>query len=874
MRGFNPSARALLLARCRPLALALGLALAAATAPAPPVQTQAQAQTQPQAQNTAPTDALPYKTPAPELTALVDAPLTPFVSFSPDHRWMLIMERPALPGIADLAEPELRIGGLRIRPRTNGPSRVNWPIDKLTLKSLDGAVTRDIAGLPPGADIQNVSWSPDGSTIAFTVTNDANIELWMAEVARVNTRRVMRQRLNAAMGHRPYSWLSDSRTLVCTIVPEERGPEPAASRVPLGPVVQENTGQKLPARTYQDLLENTHDEALFDYYLTAQVMRVNLDGDRERLGDPRVVSNLTPSPDGKELLVETLHRPYSYLVPWYRFPRRIEVWDLDGNKVKTLADVPLQEGVPIAFGSVPTGPRSVGWRDDAPATLVWAEAQDGGDAGAEADVRDKLFLLPAPFTGQPAVLATLAQRYGGVEWGTGALAMVHSWWWTTRNEKTWIVEPDHPRTAARLLFDRSWEDVYGDPGSFVTAPNAYGREVLLADTTGTRLYLVGDGASPEGKRPFLDRLDLGTLQAERLWRSEPPFYERPVDLLDREAAKVVTRRESRENPPNYFIRDLAAAAPAPGGGDTLQAPADSTVLTALTAFPDPYPQLRGVHKELIHYQRADGVKLTGTLYLPAGYKPEDGPLPTVMWAYPQEFKSADAAGQVTDSPYQFDRIGWYSPLVWLVRGYAVLDDPKLPIVGEGDTEPNDTYVPQLVAGAQAAVDAVVSRGVTDPDRIAIGGHSYGAFMAANLLAHSDLFRAGIARSGAYNRTLTPFGFQAEERTLWQAPDVYFAMSPFMHADTVNEPLLLIHGMADNNSGTFPMQSERFYNALKGLGATCRLVMLPFESHGYRARESVLHMLWETDRWLATYVKNAGPREPAPDAGAAGGSGKR
>jgi dipeptidyl aminopeptidase/acylaminoacyl peptidase len=184
----------------------------------------------------------------------------------------------------------------------------------------------------------------------------------------------------------------------------------------------------------------------------------------------------------------------------------------------------------------------------------------------------------------------------------------------------------------------------------------------------------------------------------------------------------------------------------------------------------------------------------------------------------------------------------------------------MPVVGEGEVEPNDTFVQQLVQNARAAIDAGVARGVTDPERVAIGGHSYGAFMTTNILAHSDLFRAGIARSGAYNRTLTPFGFQQEQRTLWDDADLYMAMSPFFHADGIQVPLLLIHGAEDNNPGTFPMQSERLYQALTGLGGTARLVMLPLESHGYRARESVLHMLWETVAWLDEFVKHAEPRE--------------
>jgi len=785
-----------------------------------------------------------YRVPPDPLPDIVDAPPTPQVSLSPNLDWMLLMESPNLLSLSDLAEPELRLAGLRISPRTNGPSRAR-PIRKLTLRRRTDLAERPITGIPEGAAIGAVSWSPDSQRIAFALTRGTEIQLWVAEVATGEARRLGDMRLNLTAGSAP-RWFPDSRTLVCEVVPAGRGAEPEASRLPDSPVIQENRGRKTPARTYQDLLKNAHDERLFEYFFTSRLQLVTLDGSAKSIGETGIIWSFDPSPDGKYLLVQILHRPFSYLVPAYRFPRRIELWNREGELVRQIADLPMQDEVPIAFGSVPTGPRSVGWRDDAPATVVWTEALDGGDARREAAERDRVFALEAPFRGEPIALATLGLRFGGIEWGSDELALVHEWWWKTRKQRTWILAPARPGVEPTLLFDRSWEDRYNDPGDAVSRTNAQGRSVLWTGDGGNSIYLIGDGASPEGDRPFLDRLDLASKQSERLFRSEEPHYERPIIFLDDEKQSVLTRRESKQEPPDYFVRDL-----------------ESGNLTRLTDFPHPTPQLLGLQKELIRYEREDGVKLTATLYLPPGYEKSQGPLPVVVWAYPQEFKSADAAGQVTDSPYRFDRVGWWSPLMFLTQGYAVLDDPSMPIIGEGDIEPNDTYVEQLVSSAQAAIDEVSRRGVCDRDRAAIGGHSYGAFMTVNLLAHSDLFRAGIARSGAYNRTLTPFGFQAEERTLWEAPEVYFAMSPFMHADDVDEPILLIHGDSDNNSGTFPMQSERLYSALKGMGATARLVMLPQESHGYRARESVMHMLWEMAAWLEQYVKNAPPREQAP-----------
>jgi len=788
-----------------------------------------------------PLGASQYKTPPQAIVDLIDAKPTPRAAISPDNKWVLLLDFPPLVPLSEISARELRLAGIRIRPATNGPSRSGY-FTQITLQSLADSSKRVVPGIPRNSKIAAVSWAPDASKFAFTVTDEKNVELWMTDVAKLVTRRVIRQRLNGALGM-PYRWGPNSKGFVVSFVPEERGPEPPEPPVPIGPVTQENLGKAAPARTYQDLLTSAYDESLFVYYGTSQLMLVDLGGDHNRLGPPGIYSDFEISPDAKYILVTTVHKPFSYLVTMDRFPHKIEVWDRDGKIVKSLADVPLQEGVPITFSSVPTGPRDVEWRSDAPATLAWVEAQDGGDAKAEAAIRDKLFLLDAPFKGEPKTLASLSERFNYVLWGRNDLAIVEETWWKTRNEKTWIVNPSSPGAEPVKLFDRSSEDRYNDPGNFVTTRTRTGDYVLLTSTDGKGVYLIGQGFSPEGKKPFVDKLDIATKKADRLWRSEAPNYESPLGILDADAKRIFTRRESKTDPPNYFVRTL-------GSND----------LRALTAYPNPYPGLKDVTKELLHYKRADGVDLTGTLYLPAGYKKEDGPLPVVMWAYPQEFKDADMAGQVTDSPYQFDTVPWTSPLVWLTQGYAVFDDPKLPIIGAGDVEPNDTYVQQLQAGAQAAVDAVVAKGVADRNRIAVGGHSYGAFMTANLLAWTDLFRAGIARSGAYNRTLTPFGFQSEERTFWQAPEVYNTMSPFNHADKINEPLLLIHGEADNNPGTFPIQSERLFNALKGLGATTRLVMLPDEAHSYRARESVLHMLYESDRWLDTYVKNAKPRE--------------
>lgn len=782
-------------------------------------------------------DDTPYRSPSPALAAIVDAPLTPLISLSPDRQSLILMERADAPTVADLAQPELRLAGLRIDPVLTAPSRMST-ITGLVLKPISGGPERRIAGLPADARIASTSWSRDGNFLALSVVRTTGLELWLADLATARARQLTGPVLNSVLGE-AFAWV-DHSTLVIRRVPADRSAAPTAPRIPTGPVVQENLGKKSVARTYEDLLANPHDEALFDHYATAELALVSLDGQVTPLGRRGLIAVASPSPDGRLLLVETLHRPYSYLVPASRFPRKIEVVDRTGKTVHPLADLPLAESG--ATGAIRPGPRLVAWRADQPAALSWIQAL-GGPAAADpkATARDVWLTFASPFSGRPVEQQKFEFRVQSITWGDDSLALVTESWAATRLTRTWRVAPGKPGAPRELLSERSSQDRYGDPGRPALTRNTLGRAVIQRSADGAKIYLIGAGASPDGDRPFLDEFDLATKKSRRLFHSEPPHYEEFIAFTDPALTLALVRRESAGEPENFFVRAL-----------------DTGALAPVTTFGNPFPQFAGVAKELIHYQRADGVALSGTLYLPPGYTPAQGPLPTLIWAYPREFLSADTAEQVNAAPERFVRVSPSGPLPFLLAGYAVLNDPAMPIIAQKGKQPNDTYIPQLVASAQAAIDELVRRGVTDPKRVVVGGHSYGAFMTANLLAHSRLFRAGIARSGAYNRTLTPFGFQSEQRTLWQAPEVYAAMSPFNFADKVKDPLLLIHGEADNNQGTFPIQSERFYNALKGHGATTRFVLLPHEAHGYRARENLLHMLWEMETWLDTYVKPPPP----------------
>ncbi|MBV1775323.1 prolyl oligopeptidase family serine peptidase [Burkholderiaceae bacterium DAT-1] len=776
-----------------------------------------------------------YQLPDASLQAIVDAPATPTTVISPQKHTIALLQRPGLPSIETVAQPELRLAGIRLNGKMRSASRFSFA-NSVTLTNVATGEARKVSGFPANPRIADAKFSPDERWMAVSLWQDDGIKLWLVDVKAAKARMLIKQPLNATLGQ-GFEWAHGSSSLLVQLVPAKQAAQPVRPTTPTAPIMNETVGGPAAQnRTYPDLLKTPYDSDLLDWALTNQIATVTLDGKVGLIGQPDRIMGVDASPDGRYLLVSRLHRPYSTLVPLDKFPESTEVWDARGKLVKTIHDRALQERMPQGNDAVQTGPRYVSWRADAPATLLWAEALDGGDPSAKVEERDGLYLLAAPFTGKPTSWMKLKARFAGVQWGRDDLALVSEYWWKTRDTRTWMAQPGKTEAAATLLFSRKSEDRYNDPGRPLMKMLPSGERVLQTSADGKSLFLTGTGASPEGDRPFLDRLSLADKQTTRLWRSEAPHYEFVMAVLDDAGERVLTQREAVDEFPNLYVREGKAEP------------------RALTHTPHPLPQLKSVQMQQLRYKRADGVELTAKLYLPPNYDAKrDGPLPLLMWAYPNEFKSAAAASQVKDSPYRFKRISPSSPLAMLARGYAVLDDPTMPIVGEGDKEPNDTYLPQLVASAQAAVDEVVRLGVADRDHIAVGGHSYGAFMTANLLAHTRLFKAGIARSGAYNRTLTPFGFQSEERNFWQAKDVYQTMSPFNHANQIKDAILMIHGQDDSNPGTFPIQSERLYQALQGLGATARFVYLPNEDHGYRARESVLHMLWEQDRWLNRYI---------------------
>jgi len=777
-------------------------------------------------------DAVEYKTPPTAIYDLVMAKPTPAVSFDHKGEWMVILERSSMPSVEDLAQPELRIAGLRINPNNFGLSRTPFIVN-IIFKNIKTGTEYPVIDLPKNLKAGNVQWSPDESKIAFTQTSDHAIDLYVIDVKSRKAVKTNKQPLNLISNS--FDWI-DNNTLLYQSIVKPYTMAPVKPLAPKGPVVQQNLGKVAASVTYQDLIKSPNDEAQYEFYATSQLTK-NVNGVETKIGNPAIFNNVDISPDHKYLLIDRIDKPYSYLVPAGGFNSTIYITDMSGKLVKEIAKLPSEELAPRGFDNVLNAPRGHKWLDNQPATLVWFEPLDSGLIKKNVEFHDAAYALSAPFSGSAKQLVKTTMRLVSVSDINDDLYLVSEYSQAKHRSKTSKLNPG--TGALEMIIDRSTDDAYTDPGTPVTDRNKYGRNSIRL-VNNNQMLMRSVGSTPKGDMPFLASFDLNTKQQNILWRCTDPYYETVTTVLDFDKLLLITNRQSQAEQPNYYLRDLK-----------------NNRYKAVTNFPDPQPGMRGVTKQKITYKRKDGVDLAADLYLPKGYdSTKDGPLPVFMWAYPREFKSASDAAQIRGSTNTFTRVGYGSAVFWVTQGYAVMDNTEFPIVGEGDKQPNDNFIEQLTWNAEAAIDKIASMGVGDRNRVAVGGHSYGAFMTANLLAHTNLFKAGIARSGAYNRTLTPFGFQNEERTYWQAPDVYFKMSPFSYADKIKTPLLMIHGEADNNPGTFPIQSERLFNAIKGHGGTVRFVQLPFEAHGYAAKENILHMLWEMNEWLNKYVKNA------------------
>lgn len=779
-----------------------------------------------------------YQKPSKSIMDLVDYERAPSVSMDTKKEYMLLMYRNTYKTLDDLNQDEMRLGGLRINPVTNISSTTTYS-NNIKLRKIKDKAETQVSGLPENAKISNISWSPDEKKIAFSNTSETGVALWVVDVASAKAKKLTEDSVNANLGN-PFSWYNDNENILVKMLLVNR---PALldgkKHLPTGPIVSNATGSISQNRTYQDLLKNKTDEANFENVLTAELYKVNLNGSKTLYKGAGLYAGENFSPDGKYLMVSTILKPFSYIVPLSRFPSKTVVYDLEGNEIKVVNEMPLNEIMPKGFMATRTGKRSMSWRNDEAATLYFVEALDEGNPENIVEYRDVVMEWKAPFDQQPTEILKTKQRYGGIIWGNATTAVAFDQWYDTRNTKTYLFNPSDASQEPKVISDRNSQDIYADPGNFETVKNSYGKNVLAIENN--NLFLLGDGFTKEGQFPFIDEFNIKSLQTKRLYTST--YKDKKEDLLsieDFKKGEVLVKIQSKNEYPNYYFRNINK----------------KDALTPITTFANPFESIKNVSKELIQYKRKDGVQLSGTLYLPAGYdkkKKEKSPL--LIWAYPTEYKDKNSAGQTDQNPNEFTFPYYGSFVYWVTKGYVVLDDAAFPIIGEGTTEPNDTFIEQLVANAEAAIDAVDALGYINRKKVAVGGHSYGAFMTANLLTHSDLFACGIARSGAYNRTLTPFGFQSEQRNYWEAPEIYNTMSPFMNAKQMKTPLLLVHGEADNNPGTFTLQTERYFQALKGLGAPARMVILPKESHGYAAKENILHLLWEQDQFLEKYLKN-------------------
>ena len=711
-----------------------------------------------------------YQTPSSDLAALVDAKLAPSSYLSGDGQWLALFDRKRVETLDDLAKEELKLAGIKLNPANFSRSRPRTKFSGLQLKHIATGAVIEVNNLPNGV-IRSPKWSSNSEYLAFIVEQPSQANLWVYNSQTKQARQLSDVVLNSVLTAAPYQWLPDSTAIVANVAVNLGKPRLTNDSNSVVPVIQQSTGQKAPARTYQNLLTSPFDEQQFKFYGQGQLHYIPMSGVASAIGQPALFKSFSISPDSTNILVASIDEPFSYQVPYSRFATTWQVWGMRGYALVELAKQPLADNIPQGYDSVRTGRRDFQWRDDQGAEIIWAQAQDGGDMKTDVPHHDYLYSLRSPFKREAKLFAKVERRFSGMQWANENVALLTEWRFSDRQVRTYVIQPRNADRNRVLFSQRSYNDAYKDPGDAIYEHNDLGASVIKV-VGGRYIFLRGNGASEQGNVPFLDQYDIKTNSSNRLWQSQAPYYERVRAMLDDEGERLITIRESKTQQPNFFIRDL-----------------DDDTLTQLTTFEHPYPAFKGVTKELVRYKRDDGVELSGTLYLPPSYDKTQGPLPVLMWAYPLEYKDKAVASQVRESPYEFTYVGYWGPMPYLAKGIAVFDDPKMPIVGVEGKEPNDLFRKQLVASAQAAVDVLVEKGIADKDKIAIAGHSYGAFMVANLLAHSDLFKTGIARSGAYNRTLTPFGFQGEERDFWQAQDVYANMSPFFHAEKINEPML-------------------------------------------------------------------------------------
>lgn len=774
-----------------------------------------------------------FQIPSYDILALAEYVRAPSIKLDKQKDYAIYSYRHTYKSLNDLNQPEIRLGGLRINPRRRVSSNLSY-FYTLKVHRISENKNYPLQGLPSNPRICYGSFSPDESSYVFCNVSDSGIALFTLYLTTQIVKQITPYMLNASMG-KPYEWIDNNHLFVYHLPAKPLTLIDSKEELPTGPTIATGEGTTAQNRTYADLLKNPQDEVNFDRLIESEIKIVSLRGAiRDYLPADKYIG-ISASPNRKMALATTIQKPYSYVVPYIRFPQTSIVYDMEGRRIDTIAKIPLAENIPKGFSSTRKGKRNISWRPDRDASIFYVEALDEGNAASKVGHRDALYSFDAPFKEEPKLLMKTHQRFANIHFSLDSNILVEDMWYDTRRTMLYHIIESEEGCRHKLVWERNYQDKYSDPGDFQYQKNENGRDVLAIKNN--HVFLIGDGYTDDGQYPFISKLNLKTYKTGKIYTSKLFMKKEDIlEIIDYDAMKVLVMIQSPKDYPNYYFRTIG-----------------SNKLTQITEFENPFITLEGVSKEVIKYKRKDGLPLSGTLYFPKNMSSKSK-IPLLIWAYPEEFKDKKSAGQNTKNEYSFTFPNPNSFVYWVAKGYAVLDDASFPIVGEDSIEPNDNFISQLVMNAEAAIDAADRTGYIDRTKCAIGGHSYGAFMTANLLTHTNLFACGVARSGAYNRTLTPFGFQSEQRNYWDNPKLYNTMSPFMNADKMKTPLLLVHGEADNNPGTFTLQTERYFQALKGLGAPVRMVLLPKESHGYVAKENILHLLWEQDQWFEKYLK--------------------
>jgi dipeptidyl aminopeptidase/acylaminoacyl peptidase len=730
-----------------------------------------------------------------DIEHLLEAEPLPPVVVDPTGRYAVLVHERQLLPMGRLAEPAIELAGHMINPLTGA---AHAPLDYYGLTLIDlGSREQIPLVLPRDAVFGYPKWAPDGSRFAFTLTRSRGTELWIGEPGEARA-RLLASAIDGARGS-PCVWTADSRRLLCRFVAFRD------NRRVFDAIADRLAGEALPGEP--TILSEGQTKRLLETQLG---LVDSVSSQRYSIGAPAAFESVVPAPGQAFLLVTRIAEPYPQVTGLNVAERVVEIWDRFGRLVRRL----------------PTRARAVEWRASKPATLTWVEQRDDAD---------HIMVLAPPYSGSPLEAFELPNRFSGLRWiGDSSAALVSDYDSSRRRTDLWYVDFDATDSAPRLVTG------YSSDSARLPLMTTDSRGFATLRAYGNGFYLRGEELDGPRRRPFLEHVALDTGTRRRVWQAGEEGFEGLVEILSPDAQLLLTRRETSTAPPNYFVS--ASTRP---------------VHWPLTHFEHPAPPLAAAHHVRLEYRRDDGVDLAASLYLPPGYQ-RGSPLPLVLWAYPRQISAGDAA-KIIGAEGTFMTFARAFRLFFLLRGYAVLDDVSMPIIGS-EGEANDTFVEQVVANAAAAIDAAESTGLIDAKRVGVAGHSYGAFMVANLLAHSRLFAAGVAMSGAYNRTLTPFGFQTERRTLWQATETYLAMSPLLYSDNIEAPLLLVHGLKDDNAGTSPQQSLQFYQAIRGNGGDVELLLLPWEGHSYRGRESVLKTAAQMLRWFDDHLKEPAVEE--------------